>query len=783
MVAKKDKKAQKRGDIEIRTSDIFVVSAQKYRPYIESFSETPTNFTKQKMGTLLGFFYISDFSPDSANVVNFLTSAVKKEYFVNPRRNIMDSFEAALHHINCALAEIAKDGNIGWLGNIDAALCVIDRQMIHFSVAGEARILLIRDGMITDISEGLASEEAAEHPLKTFADIASGKLKENDKVIIATPELFSLFSIEELEKYAARFSHKKFLQFINTALVNECNVAGAFIFDVRQKETIEPPAIHKSATVPQETPPKEIGNVYGANTFKEQQGTSQGHKDAHKIKAVPALTKKESSDKKGDDYTDKTTGHIYINGEDDGTERTPLTPIMSHIQDFYEDTKHATKNTSKSVYGSTKTTVKNTFRQAGTHSSLLFKKHTTLLSKKFSKPKETNTIKKSTTSVPTSKESTTLPSAQQTDQPSITFLARVKGLLLHSIYLIKKLIRQIIASVQDLFRKDASSMPSSQSESVSHAPKVTRIYHKLSARQKYAALAIVLLIILAPLFIHKISDVLQKEDAQEVATEESSEESITDIGQPTVDQTIDDGTTLLTKDGVADIHTLDDMILATTDAAVILWADGQQQDFTLPSDAGTIENTTIMSDLNLLFIQTDTNKLYAFSPVDKKFTLNSVDFPETVSDIETYSTYLYVADTDSKQIYRYPRITDGFGERTTWLKDNADVDFENFIDMAVNENLYIATNTQLTSYSRGEKDDTNFDTNDATIASFSSVQDAEFLSILDTDNAQLFQITKDGTMKKDWVHPDFANAQNFSIDEENNKAFFTIDNAVKEFSL
>lgn len=286
-----------------------------------------------------------------------------------------------------------------------------------------------------------------------------------------------------------------------------------------------------------------------------------------------------------------------------------------------------------------------------------------------------------------------------------------------------------------------------------------------------------------PLLIHKLSGLIQKEETEEIVTEEVFEESITNIDQPSSDQTIDDGNTLFTKDGVTNIHALDDIILTTTDTAVILWADGEQKDFILPSDAGTIQNTTIMSDLNLLFIQTDKNKLYAFSPVDQKFTENSVDFPETVSDIETYSTYLYVTDASEKQIYRYPRVANGFGDRSIWLKKNTDVDFANFVDMAVDEDLYIATNAKLNSYSKGEKNDTSFDTSDATIAYLSSVQDATYIYILDQENTRLLQITKDGSLDKEWVHKDFADAKGFSIDEENNKAFFTISNDVKEFTL
>ena len=45
-----------------------------------------------------------------------------------------------------------------------------------------------------DISEGLASDEAKQHPLKTFVDISNGQLAAGDKIIITSPELLDLIS-------------------------------------------------------------------------------------------------------------------------------------------------------------------------------------------------------------------------------------------------------------------------------------------------------------------------------------------------------------------------------------------------------------------------------------------------------------------------------------------------------------------------------------------------------------------------------------------------------------
>lgn len=72
-----------------------------------------------------GIFEIDDSSEDSKYIVNFLFSVAKNEYFCNPRRGATESFEAALHKINVALAEIVKHGNIRWLGKLHGTIAIL----------------------------------------------------------------------------------------------------------------------------------------------------------------------------------------------------------------------------------------------------------------------------------------------------------------------------------------------------------------------------------------------------------------------------------------------------------------------------------------------------------------------------------------------------------------------------------------------------------------------------------------------------------------------------------
>jgi hypothetical protein len=283
-------------EIKVTINPLSIVNDLKLKPYIESFSHSPANIVQQPLGNLLGFLKVRDTSEDSAYIVNFLSSVIKKEYYINPKRFVENSFDSALHKANVALSELAKNGNINWLGMIDSAVCVFEKNNFHFSVTGEAKILLLRNNALTEISEGLADLEEEPHPLKTFVNVSSGSIQPGDKIIITSDDLFRVFSLTEIKKNANRFQGEKFVQFLHTALVNELEAAETIIVDVSEAEKIT------KKREKEREPEEEVANVFSEKAFRE-----------------PVYTKAEGVSEKNrpaSDFIDEKTGHIYVQQED-----------------------------------------------------------------------------------------------------------------------------------------------------------------------------------------------------------------------------------------------------------------------------------------------------------------------------------------------------------------------------------------------------------------------------------------------------------------------------------
>ncbi|EKE25473.1 MAG: hypothetical protein ACD_5C00144G0001 [uncultured bacterium] len=320
-------------DLEKNISPILVVNNSSLKPYVELFDYAPENIYQQPLGSLVGFFEIKEYSEDSAYVVNFLTSVMKKEYYINPKRPVTESLDSALHKVNLALSELAKHGNVQWLGKLNATICVLEKNNAHFSVAGSAKIFLYRRATLTDISEDLAADPTAPHPLKTFVNVSSGRLEKNDRLLITSEDIFHIFSSLDLKKNLQRFEGDKFIQFLKTALSNQMEMIASLVVEMSEQK----------AEAPIKTPSKKKTiantNVFSQTTFAENAGNGLVIAATEESLDIINLPEPEV------EYTDKKTGHIYVQGEVSQVSENPkMTLLMESAKEKMSEAWYLTKN-------------------------------------------------------------------------------------------------------------------------------------------------------------------------------------------------------------------------------------------------------------------------------------------------------------------------------------------------------------------------------------------------------------------------------------------------------
>ncbi|EKD58596.1 MAG: hypothetical protein ACD_56C00091G0001 [uncultured bacterium] len=327
-------------ELEKKISPVLVINNSSLKPYVELFDYAPENIYQQPLGSLVGFFEIKEYSDDSAYVVNFLTSVLKKEYYINPKRPVTESLDSALHKVNMALSELAKHGNVEWLGKLNAAICVLEKNNTHFSVAGNAKIFLYRNQGLTEISEDLASDFSDPHPLKTFVNVSSGRLEKNDRLLITSEDIFHILSTLELKKNFQRFEGDKFVQFLKTALSNQMEMIASMVVEMNEVQAMTTPkAVSSKKSM-------ETANVFSGTTFDNLPA----------VDLTPELPLTVINAPEGSaEYTDKKTGHIYVQGQSSEPSENPKVALYwESVKEKLGEAWYHTKNETRRKYSQQK---------------------------------------------------------------------------------------------------------------------------------------------------------------------------------------------------------------------------------------------------------------------------------------------------------------------------------------------------------------------------------------------------------------------------------------------
>ena len=678
--------------------------------FIKIFRHESDNVAGAALGVLLGVFEIDDQSEDSKYIVNFLFSVAKNEYFCNPRRGAMESFEAALHKINVALAEIVKHGNIDWLGKFHGTIAIIEKNSIHLSATGDGRIYLFRNGTLSHISEGLSSPDAAEHPIKTFIEISSGRLAPDDRLLFFLPQIFSLLDEETIERQAQRMDKDRFAQFLRTAMVNELDRSGAIIVDIHE------PA--ESASAKAEAPERqrpEIKSYFSEAAFEAK----------HQESIAAALSEEPLNHAPGkSEYTDAKTGHIYVQGDE---QSTPIetSRFAQYLEDFFhssqaiqEKSARAMRRSFHNFFDRSRLFCIVSLEQGRRVSSGFFKKHLRFRRPETAEPLDISVPASLTPrpkqpaysqASPSSADTLTSPlSSVASSAPRIKdsfsrfyqesgHLAQRTVPFFHSVTAhLRTALRAIFALLRAWIPRLSSQIVRSTRLALSY---VNSLFRRLPLKARIAALLLCTAGALALFWITFHSDSSEPMPVSESQMNPVEEEPTASIRSGEKLASDLPAMRPLSKyaDTVAATYLNDTLIIATRTTIEI---PSQDISAVLPADSGAIRTITPMSDLRTLFILTENGKLLSFTPSNKAFSENVLPTnTRSIQAIGAYLTYLYALDNG--QIYRFPRAPGGFGEGLAWLKPA--ISSDTMASLTVNDMVHIFSNGSLRQFSRGKE--------------------------------------------------------------------------------
>jgi hypothetical protein len=319
---------------------------------------------------------------------------------------------------------------------------------------------------------------------------------------------------------------------------------------------------------------------------------------------------------------------------------------------------------------------------------------------------------------------------------------------------------------------------------IPHASKIKKLFSSFTFNQKIYTLCALVLIFIVPIFIvrflnrPKTPTITQLETIQPTLSEIlTNEKNINLFAQKQ---------TVLSQNDIVNTLVINTGTAIVTKNSVVVIENGEQKEYALPENSGATVKAAFMKDLSLVFILTDKNKLVSFSPVSTKFTEDNISLPTNVSDdfIGTYLTYLYILDPQDNQIYRYPRATGGFGDKTNWLKDSTPL--SGISDMTIDDNIYCIQNNSVLKLFKGKKQDLNLEASNTPVHfdNIFTTIDSDSLYVLDAKNSRIVQYSKaDGSITKQYFNEAILNGKSLSIDETNKLAYISTSSELISVSI
>jgi len=157
------------------------------------FCFEPQNIYEKRLGGLYLAGALKGVLPQNIHLLEHLTQTIKQQYYKNSLRNPSKALQEGLKLGNTFLENISKKGDVSWLGNLSFAAISLKNFELNFTKTGEIKIYLLRGGQVIDIDKRLKFEELEPYPLKIFGNIISGKLAEDDIILVLTEELLIPF--------------------------------------------------------------------------------------------------------------------------------------------------------------------------------------------------------------------------------------------------------------------------------------------------------------------------------------------------------------------------------------------------------------------------------------------------------------------------------------------------------------------------------------------------------------------------------------------------------------
>lgn len=215
----------------------------------DSFCYEPENVYEKRLGSLYIIGQLAHAGLRHPQLLDNLSSAIKTGYYTLSAGSPAVSLRRSLRAANKFLADLVQKGKVDWLGNLDLAVLAFRQNEagrkisfnFNFTKLGKIKILLVRQGQILEIGKNLEAQDINPYPLKVFFNTASGKLEENDRLIVVTRDLCAKF--EDLIQrigYSQTLDEKKLKELFKQVKLDPRALSGICFLTLLSRESATP---------------------------------------------------------------------------------------------------------------------------------------------------------------------------------------------------------------------------------------------------------------------------------------------------------------------------------------------------------------------------------------------------------------------------------------------------------------------------------------------------------------------------------------------------------------
>ena len=200
--------------------------------FLTSFIYEPANIYEQRLGNLYVVGELTQALPQNTHFLANLSLVIKKEYYSSGlKKSCEASLQEALKKGNEFLNQESKNGNVGWLGNLNFSVISFKDPVLNFAKAGDIKIFLARANELMDLSQNLETGlPGGSHPdpLRVFNSMAGGKISGEDKIIILNKRILASLGKKQkfLGELAKASSEKELKQVLKTYQAPLASISG-----------------------------------------------------------------------------------------------------------------------------------------------------------------------------------------------------------------------------------------------------------------------------------------------------------------------------------------------------------------------------------------------------------------------------------------------------------------------------------------------------------------------------------------------------------------------------